>query len=370
MPSASSGSRSAGWPCEVDRQDRLRPLGDGAAAQLRIDVEVAVADVDEDRRRAGVDDDVRGRGPGDRGRDHLVAGADAERDEREVHRRRPGGDARGRARPRSTRQRAARARGARPGRQPAGAQRLGDGGDLLLADRRRLEAEHGSSTSVWSQTRASTSTVFEANMSPQPRGARASSASLAVCRRRPGPRRRGRHRGGTARSDAPARGRSARRGTPPVQGLRLCDALDLAQLPGRRDEEADAGAAYRARRARGRRRRISSPSAADERSAVQVDAERRRGRAPRRARRRAARRARTTRGAVRPDERSACSVGPFSIPSAAAAARGQPRRRAVSAGSSSLGHTCASATPNAGGARRQRSVTVSGEKRAAGRERR
>ena len=31
---------------------------------------------------------------------------------------------------------------ARPGRQPAGAQRLGDRGDLLLADRRRLEAEH------------------------------------------------------------------------------------------------------------------------------------------------------------------------------------------------------------------------------------
>ena len=30
---------------------------------------------------------------------------------------------------------------ARAGRQPAGAERLGDGGDLLLADRGRLEAE-------------------------------------------------------------------------------------------------------------------------------------------------------------------------------------------------------------------------------------
>ena len=34
-------------------------------------------------------------------------------------------------------------RRARPGRQPAGAQRLGDRRDLLVADRRRLEAEHG-----------------------------------------------------------------------------------------------------------------------------------------------------------------------------------------------------------------------------------
>ena len=42
-----------------------------------------------------------------------------------------------------------------PGRQPARAQRLGDGGDLLLADRGRLEAELGATTrsaSTWKRT--------------------------------------------------------------------------------------------------------------------------------------------------------------------------------------------------------------------------
>ncbi len=66
------------------------------------------ADVAEDRAGAAVLDHVRRRGPGGRRRDHLVAGSDAERDEREVHRGRAGGDGDRRARPRGRRRAAPR----------------------------------------------------------------------------------------------------------------------------------------------------------------------------------------------------------------------------------------------------------------------
>ena len=86
---------------EVDGEDRLRPVGDELGDAVGVDVQVGVAHVREDRRRAGVDDHVRGRGPRDGRRDHLVARA----------RRRPRA-ARGAARPSRTRPRAR----ARPGR--------------------------------------------------------------------------------------------------------------------------------------------------------------------------------------------------------------------------------------------------------------
>ena len=110
---------------------------------VRIDVEITLADVREHGPRAGVHDDVGGRRPGDRRRDHLVAGPDAERDQRHVERRRAGRD----------RERVLRAdilgepplelRRPRPGRQPARPERLGDSLDLLVPDRRGLEGEEG-----------------------------------------------------------------------------------------------------------------------------------------------------------------------------------------------------------------------------------
>ena len=118
-----------------------------ARDQRRVDVEVALAHVDEDGRRAGVDDHVRGRGPRDRRRDHLVAGLDPERDEREVHRRRAGGDGEHVLRLEVLGHPLLEQRRPRAGRQPAGAERLGDRLDLLLADRRRLEAEWSSRAS-------------------------------------------------------------------------------------------------------------------------------------------------------------------------------------------------------------------------------
>ena len=132
-----------GLAVEIDGDDRLRALVDELAHAGRIDVERVVANVGEDGRRATVDDHVRRRGPGDRRRDHLVAGPDTERDERQVERRGARGDGEhvlclevvahaglelGRARSR---------------RQPARPQRLRDGVDLRFGDRRGLEREEG-----------------------------------------------------------------------------------------------------------------------------------------------------------------------------------------------------------------------------------
>ena len=66
---------------------------------------------------------------------------DVERDEREVHRRRARRDREHVLGLEHLRGAALELGRLRPGRQPAGAERLRDGGDLLLADRRRLEAQ-------------------------------------------------------------------------------------------------------------------------------------------------------------------------------------------------------------------------------------
>ena len=75
---------------EVDRHDCLRPPGDCRGDQSGIDVEVALEHVDEDRRCAAVHDHVHRRRPGDRRRDHFVAGPDPKTDQREVERGRAG----------------------------------------------------------------------------------------------------------------------------------------------------------------------------------------------------------------------------------------------------------------------------------------
>ena len=126
---------------QVDGHDRLRLLGHCRADQRRVDVEVALAHVDEDGRCAGVDDHVGGRGPRDRRRDHLVAGLDPERDERQVHRRRARCHREDVLRLQVLGHPLLEQRRLGAGRQPAGAEGLGDRLDLLLADRRRLEAQ-------------------------------------------------------------------------------------------------------------------------------------------------------------------------------------------------------------------------------------
>ena len=109
---------------------------------LRVDVEVARADVDEDGRRAGVDDTfaVAGQvsevvmtsspGPTPSATSARCIAAVAEETARTC------------SAPEVLRGAPLELGRAGPGREPAGAHRLGDRGDLLLADRRRLEAEH------------------------------------------------------------------------------------------------------------------------------------------------------------------------------------------------------------------------------------
>jgi hypothetical protein len=127
---------------EVDGDDRLRPVRDQLGDAIGVDVEVGVAHVREDGRRARVDDDVGRRRPGDRGRDHLVARPHADREQREVERRRSGGHRQHVLGLDELREAPLELGRARSGRQPARAQRLGDRLDLLVADRRRLETEH------------------------------------------------------------------------------------------------------------------------------------------------------------------------------------------------------------------------------------
>ena len=91
-PSAWIGSRSHGWPARWTGRIAFVRGVTAAATSSGSMLRSLVADVDEDGRRARVHDHVRGRRPGDRRRDHLVARPDAERDEREVHRGGAGGD--------------------------------------------------------------------------------------------------------------------------------------------------------------------------------------------------------------------------------------------------------------------------------------
>ena len=126
---------------EVHRQDRLRPLGDCLGDGLRVDVQVGIAHVHEHGAGAAVDDHVPGRRPGDRRRDHLVAGPDAGREEREVHGGGPGREGNAVLRAHVVGEPALELLRARPARQPAAPERLRHGLDLLLADGRRLEGE-------------------------------------------------------------------------------------------------------------------------------------------------------------------------------------------------------------------------------------
>ena len=140
-PSAWSGARSHGWPARcTGRIARVRSViaaGTSSGSRLRS----VVTDVDEDRGRTAVLDHVRGRRPGDRARDHLVARADVERKQRKVHRGRARGDGEHMLGLEVLGHAALELGCPRAGREPARAHRLGNRRDLLLADRRWLKAE-------------------------------------------------------------------------------------------------------------------------------------------------------------------------------------------------------------------------------------
>ena len=125
-----------GHDCPRARRDRG---GDGGG----IEAERVGVDVAEDRPGACAHDHVGRRGPGQRRRDDLVvlALADAERAQREVHGGRAGGDGERHRGLGVDSELALELPRERPGRQPAGLERLQHVGALLVAQRRRREVE-------------------------------------------------------------------------------------------------------------------------------------------------------------------------------------------------------------------------------------
>ena len=189
-------------PVEVDGDDRLRPLPTSSRV-LGVDVERVVTDVREHRRRAAMNDHVRGRGPRDRARDHLVARA-----RRRARRARGGAPRcttrlRARASPRGTRACAPRAR---PCAGPSSASPTGASQRRRRSPRRRSPAAGTTGTCcAASPPRAE---AYRPNPRAQARTRRGSGSTLPPPRRRrrpsareppsPARRRPGRRRDGAA----------------------------------------------------------------------------------------------------------------------------------------------------------------------------
>ena len=130
-------------PGVVHRHDGARPRRDGGLDGGGIEAERVGVDVAEDRPGARAHDHVGGRGPGQRRRDDLVALAlaDAERAQREVHRGGAGRDGERDGRLGVERELALQLARERPGRQPAGLERVQHVRALLVAQRGRREVE-------------------------------------------------------------------------------------------------------------------------------------------------------------------------------------------------------------------------------------
>jgi hypothetical protein len=131
---------------QMNRNDRLGSRRHETRDVIRIDVQVALAHVGEHRRRARVHHDVRRRGPRDRRRDHLVAGPDAQREEREMQRGRPRGDGEDMRGLQVLGEACLELGRARAGGEPARPERFGDRLDLLVPDGRRLKSERPGAT--------------------------------------------------------------------------------------------------------------------------------------------------------------------------------------------------------------------------------
>ena len=126
---------------QVHRDHRLRLRRDRLGDLRRVHVERVRVDVDEHGAGAGELDDVRGRGERVRGNDHLVARADAEREDAEVQRRGAGRDDRGVCRSDGVRQRVLELVDLRAHRELPAREHLGHGRELGLADVRSRQPD-------------------------------------------------------------------------------------------------------------------------------------------------------------------------------------------------------------------------------------
>ena len=191
-----------------------------------VDAQRDRVDVAEDRLRAGLDDHVRGRRPGQRGRQHLVAGADPERDERQVHRGRAGRDRERMLDAAVGGELLLELRRERSGREPAGLERVQHVRALLVAERGRSEAErrcagarcHGGKSTGWIRrsdfSGRSLDPLAPSVLTPSAEDARACPRSD---RRATSGGRATRRRGASRRS-----GRSSPRGSPGSSSGRSC----------------------------------------------------------------------------------------------------------------------------------------------------
>ena len=329
----------------------------------------------EDRSRARVNDHVRGRRPGDRRRDHLVARPDARCDEREVHGGRARCDGERVPRSRCTRQSAARARrrAARSSASPSASvsatasisssPTAGGWKERKLARNGVEDPSRAGSAGVSFEARSGKSRCID-RLEPYALGRLVGFASASS------------RESADGEHEAGAVGAASQRPEPPAwpsvdTGI---DARLPALAPSSRPSTC-CELAGQARRGSERRRRPAgsaagglrpdSPERGCQREPVQVDAEGRPAEL----------------GVVSAAEASGelDHTGPAgpeddlrvgraaSMPRAAAAAARRPQRRGVR--SALLGQACASATPNAGGSAVSRSVTVSGEEASCGRER-
>ena len=82
---------SAGWPYRCTGMMARGARRDGGFDLGRVEIVGIGADVHKDRRGAGLGDGLGGGVEGERGGDHLVAGADAAGQQRQVQRRRARG---------------------------------------------------------------------------------------------------------------------------------------------------------------------------------------------------------------------------------------------------------------------------------------
>src|SRR5581483_7795751 len=126
---------------DVDRDDRLRPLGDRCLDRGGIEVERPPVDVREHGDPALVHEAIRARGERVRRRDHLVSRSDAGRDTEQVESGGAGGD-RGRVgRTHALRDELLEPVDRRPEREPARAKHLEDELLLPLAEVRPRERD-------------------------------------------------------------------------------------------------------------------------------------------------------------------------------------------------------------------------------------
>ncbi len=128
-------------PGKIDGHDRPRSFTRDLGDALGVERQIARLNLAEDRPRPTVHHDVRRGGPGDGRNDHLVLGTDAGSDQRQMQGCGARRDGEGVSCSSVGREPSLELLRTGPRREPARAQDVRDGIDLLVADRGRLKGK-------------------------------------------------------------------------------------------------------------------------------------------------------------------------------------------------------------------------------------